>query len=58
MEAYANEEKFDYPEGMVVCSDNYSEGICEKYVIKNGRKVTYEEVGGTPRAWKEYIKTL
>lgn len=58
MEAYANEEKFDYPEGMIVCSDNYSEGICEKYVIKNGRKVTFKEVGGTPQAWKAYLKTL
>ena len=58
MEAYANEYKLDYPEGMVFCSDNYTEGICEKYTIKNGRKKTYKGVGGTPEAWKAYVKTL
>lgn len=58
MEAYANEEKPEYPDGMIIYMDDYTNGICEKYVIKDGRKRKYKEVGGTSTAWKEYVKTL
>lgn len=58
MEAYANEDKPEYPEGMIVYSDDYSHGRHGKYVIKNGRKRKYREVGGTSAAWKAYVKTL
>lgn len=58
MEAYANEENFDYPTEMVANPDNYSGGMHKKYVIKSGRKKLYKEKGGTLSKWKEYIKTL
>lgn len=56
MEAYANEDNFDYPEGMILYEDNYSSGSFGKYIIKNRRKELYKEVG--KENWKEYIKTL
>ena len=58
MEAYANEDNFGYPEGMIIYEDNYSEGVCGKYIIKNGRKELYKKVGGTSKNWKEYVKGL
>ena len=56
MEAYANEDNFEYPEGMIIYEDNYSSGSFGKYIIKNGRKELYKEIG--KENWKEYIKTL
>ena len=58
MEAYANEEKPEYPEGMIIYMDDYTNGIHEKYVIKGGRKKKFKEVGGTSASWKAYVKTL
>ena len=58
MEAYANEDKPEYPDGMIIYMDDYTNGIHGKYVIKDGRKRKYKEVGGTSAAWKEYVKTL
>lgn len=56
MEAYANEDNFDYPEGMVINEDNYSSSNFTKYIIKKGRKKLYKKIGRNK--WKEYIKTL
>ena len=58
MEAYANEDKPEYPEGMIIYEDNYSTLEFTKYIIKNGRKKVYKNAGGTPRDWKEYIKHI
>lgn len=58
MEAYANEENLEYPEGMILYEDNYSTGEFGKYIIKNGRKKLYKQAGGTVEKWKKYIKTL
>lgn len=58
MEAYANEDKPEYPEGMIIYEDNYSTSEFTKYIIKNGRKKVYKNAGGTPRDWKEYIKHI
>lgn len=58
MEAYANEDKSEYPEGMIIYEDNYSTSEFTKYIIKNGRKKIYKNVGGTSRDWKEYIKHI
>ena len=58
MEAYANEDYSEYPDGMILYIDDYTNGIHGKYMIKNGRKKLYKKVGGTSTAWKEYIKTL
>lgn len=49
-EAYANEGNFDY------CANYDGKGIV-KYKIKNAKKL-YKQLGGTSKAWKEYIKTL
>ena len=56
MEAYANEDNFEYPEGMIIYEDNYSSGSFGKYIIKNGRKELYKEV--SKENWKEYIKNI
>ena len=58
MEAYANEDKPEYPEEMIIYNDNYSTSEFTKYIIKNSRKKVYKNAGGTPRDWKKYIKTL
>ena len=58
MEAYANEDKPEYPEGMIIYEDNYSTLEFTKYIIKNGRKRVYKNAGGTLRDWKEYIKHI
>jgi hypothetical protein len=58
MEAYANEDKPEYPEGMIIYEDNYSTLEFTKYIIKNGRKKVYKNAGGTLRDWKEYIKSI
>ena len=58
MEAYANEDKPEYPEGMIIYEDNYSTLEFTKYIIKNGRKKVYKNAGGTSRDWKEYIKHI
>lgn len=58
MEAYANEDKPEYPEGMIIYEDNYSTLEFTKYIIKNGRKKVYKNAGYTPRDWKEYIKHI
>ena len=58
MEAYANEDKPEYPEGMIIYEDNYSTLEFTKYIIKNGRKKVYKNAGGTLRDWKEYIKHI
>lgn len=49
-EAYANEEDLEYWE-------NYEADGLKKYTFE-GRKKLYKEVGGTPRAWKEFVKKL
>lgn len=49
MEAYANEEDFNYPL-------NYDGKYLHCYNVKN-RKKTYRKYGNS-RAWKEYIKTI
>lgn len=58
MEAYANENKPEYPEGMVIYEDNYSTLEFTKYIIKNDRKKVYKNAGGISRDWKEYIKHI
>lgn len=50
MEAYANEENFDYPK-------RYDGSNLPKYTLPS-RKMAYKEAGGTSRSWKDYIKTL
>lgn len=49
-EAYANESNLDY------CK-NYDEKNLSKYVFKNRRKL-YKIIGGTPKSWKNYVKTI
>ena len=49
-EAYGNEDVADY------CL-NYDGSNLQKYVFKK-RKKLYKEVGGTPKDWKNYIKSL
>lgn len=49
VEAYANEENFDYPK-------NYDGSNLAKYTFKN-RKKLYKKYGNS-REWKAYIKTL
>lgn len=49
-EAYANEGDFDY------CA-NYNGKNLAKYTIKNAKKL-YKQLGGTSKAWKQYVKTL
>jgi hypothetical protein len=51
MEAYANEDNPDYPV-------NYDRNNLSRYKIKGGRKKMYKSVGGTSKAWKNYIRTL
>lgn len=58
MQAYANEDNLEYPEGMIIYVDNYSDGEFNKYIIKNNRKTVYKNAGSTSRDWKKYIKTL
>lgn len=58
MEAYANEDKPEYPEGMIIYEDNYSTLEFTKYIINDGRKKVYKNAGGTSRDWKEYIKHI
>ena len=49
-EAYANEEDFEY-------CNNYDGSNLLKYTLKD-RKKLYKELGGTSKAWKQYVKTL
>lgn len=49
-EAYANEDNSDY------CSGYDGRGL-RRYSIKNAKKL-YKQLGGTPKAWKEYVKSL
>ena len=49
-EAYANDGKLGYCEG-------YDGSNLAKYKIKNAKKL-YKQLGGTPAAWKEYVKSL
>lgn len=58
MEAYANENKLEYPEGMIIYEDNYSTLEFNKYIINSNRKKVYNNAGGTPRDWKDYIKHI
>nr|DAP18904.1 MAG TPA: hypothetical protein [Crassvirales sp.] len=58
MQAYANEDKPEYPEGMIIYEDNYSDNEFNRYIIRNGRKKIYKNAGGTPRDWKEYVKHI
>lgn len=50
MEAYANEEKFDYPK-------QYDGSNLGKYTFAS-RKKLFKDVGGTQQAWEAYLKTL
>lgn len=56
MEAFANEDNFEYPKRMLIYEDNYSSPNFSKYIIKKGRKKLYKKIG--KRNWKDYIKTL
>ena len=49
-EAYANEEDFEY-------CNNYDGSNLLKYTLKD-RKKLYKQLGGTSKAWKQYVKTL
>lgn len=49
-EAYANDDDFKY------CT-NYDGKNIVKYKIKNAKRL-YKQLGGTPNAWKQYIKTI
>lgn len=49
-EAYANEKDLNY-------CNNYDGSNLQKYSFKN-RKKLYKQVGGTPEAWKAYVKSL
>lgn len=49
-EAYANELNFDYLK-------DYDTSSIDKYSIKNAKKL-YKQLGGTPNAWKQYVKSL
>ena len=49
-EAYANESNFDYLK-------DYDTSSIDKYRIKNAKKL-YKKFGGTPNAWKQYVKSL
>lgn len=51
VEAYANEGNENY------CKEYDGVDLCSKYTIKSAKK-KYNELGGTPSAWNEYIKTL
>lgn len=53
VECYAMEHDFGYFDLGTYSRKN----LKGKYSIKNAKK-KYKELGGTPSAWKEYIKTL
>lgn len=50
-EAYANEEDMGY------CADYDGSNLRGKYSIRKAKKL-YRELGGTPAAWKQYVKNL
>ena len=53
VECYAKEDDFGYFD-----LENYTrKNLRGKYSIKNAKKL-YKQLGGTPTAWKEYVKTL
>lgn len=51
VQAFANDDKPDY------WKQNTRIDLKGKYTIKNAKKL-YKKLGGTPEAWKAYIKTL
>lgn len=53
VECYAMQHDFDYFD----LGDYTLDNLNGKYNIKNAKKL-YKQLGGTSKAWKEYIKTL
>lgn len=53
VECYAKEDDFEYFNMETYTRDN----LRGKYNIKNAKK-KYKELGGTPAAWKAYVKSL